>query len=81
MQIGDTLMLESVSAPEGVTLLDDREETVVATLTPPRLQAEAEAELEAETELVGEEGAAEEVEAGEPEEGESAGAGEGAPEG
>jgi large subunit ribosomal protein L25 len=80
MQIGDTLMLVSVNAPEGVTLLDDREETVVATLTPPRLQAEAEAEMEAETELVGEEGAAEEAEAGAPEEGESGG-GEDASEG
>jgi large subunit ribosomal protein L25 len=75
MQIGDTLTLASVSAPEGVTLLDDPEETVVATLTPPRLQAEAEAEMEAETELVGEEGAPEEAaEAGAPEEGEGAAA-------
>ncbi len=81
MQIGDTLMLSSVSAPSGVTLLDDPEETVIATLTPPRLQAEAEAEIEAETELVGEEGApAEEAEAGAAEEGESGGAGEGASE-
>ena len=40
--------------PEGVTLLDDLEETVVATLSPPRLQTEAEEEIEAETELVGE---------------------------
>lgn len=54
MQIGETLMLEAISAPAGVTLLDDLAETVVATLTPPRLQAEPEAELEAETELVGE---------------------------
>jgi large subunit ribosomal protein L25 len=59
MQIGDTLMLSAVRPPEGVTLLDDLEETVIATLTPPRLQAEVEAELEAETELVGEEEAAE----------------------
>ncbi len=81
MQIGDTLTLSSLSPPGGVTLLDDLEETVVATLTPPRLQAEAEAELEAETELVGEEGApAEEAEAGAAEEGESGGAGEGASE-
>ena len=60
MQIGDTLVLAAVGASEGVTLLDDPEETVVATLTPPRLQTEAEAEIEAETELVGEEGAGEE---------------------
>jgi large subunit ribosomal protein L25 len=53
MQIGDTLTLESVSAPGPVTLLDDPE-TVVATLSPPRLQIEEEPEIEEETELVGE---------------------------
>lgn len=52
MQINDTVTLEAVTVPEGVTLLDDLE-TVVATLTPPRLQAELE-EIEAETEVVGE---------------------------
>jgi large subunit ribosomal protein L25 len=58
MQIGDTILLTAIGAPDGVTLLDSMEETVVATLSPPRLQAEAEAEdeIEAETELVGEEG-------------------------
>jgi large subunit ribosomal protein L25 len=59
MQVNDTLFLSAVSAPEGVTILDDPEETVVATLTPPKLQAELEAldeeaALEQETELVGE---------------------------
>jgi large subunit ribosomal protein L25 len=54
MQIGETLTLAAVAAPEGVTLLDDLEETVVATLSPPRLQTEASTEIEAETELVGE---------------------------
>jgi large subunit ribosomal protein L25 len=65
MQIGDTILLTAITAPDGVTLLDSLEETVVATLSPPKLQAEAEAEdeLEAETELVGEE--AEEGEAAE----------------
>ena len=53
MQIGDTLALGAIPAPEGVTLLDD-EEVIVATLSAPRLQAEVEAEIEAETELVGE---------------------------
>jgi large subunit ribosomal protein L25 len=53
MQIGDTLGLDAIVMPEGVTLLDEVEEAVVATLSPPKLQAEAE-ELEAETELVGE---------------------------
>ena len=36
MEINDTVPLSAVTAPEGVTLLDDLEETVVATLTPPR---------------------------------------------
>jgi large subunit ribosomal protein L25 len=56
MQIGDTLALEAVAAPEGVTLLDDPA-TTIATLSAPRLQTEEETEPEAETELVGEEGA------------------------
>ncbi|MFZ0379259.1 MAG: 50S ribosomal protein L25, partial [Solirubrobacteraceae bacterium] len=46
LQIGDTVTLEAVSPPRGVTLTDDPE-TVVATLSPPRLQAEAEEEIEA----------------------------------
>jgi large subunit ribosomal protein L25 len=54
MQIGDQIGLADVTIPDGVTLLDDLEETVVATLSPPRLQAEVEEEIEAETELVGE---------------------------
>ncbi|HXN37413.1 MAG TPA: 50S ribosomal protein L25 [Solirubrobacteraceae bacterium] len=58
MQIGETIVLGALKPPDGVTLLDDPEETVVATLSPPRLQAEAD-EIEAETELVGEEGAGE----------------------
>ncbi len=64
MVIGDTLLLTVVAVPEGVTLLDDLEETVLVTLSPPRLQAEVEEEIEAETELVGE-GEAAEGEAGE----------------
>src|ERR1700689_3257698 len=58
MQIGETIVVGALTPPDGVTLLDDPEETVVATLSPPRLQAEAE-DIEAETELVGEEGAGE----------------------
>jgi len=59
MQINDTLLLSAVTAPDGVTILDDLDETVVATLTPPKLQADLEAldeeaALEQETELVGE---------------------------
>jgi large subunit ribosomal protein L25 len=54
MQINDTLLLSALAVPEGVALLDDLEETVVVTLSPPRLQTEAEEEIESETELVGE---------------------------
>ncbi|HVA19139.1 MAG TPA: 50S ribosomal protein L25 [Solirubrobacteraceae bacterium] len=68
MVIGDTLLLTVVAVPEGVTLLDDLEETVLVTLSPPRLQAEVEEEIEAETELVGE-GEAAEGEAAESSEG------------
>jgi large subunit ribosomal protein L25 len=58
MQIGDTVVLSAVAIPESVTLLDDVEDTVVATLSPPRLQSEVEEEIESETEVVGEAAAA-----------------------
>ena|SRR5580692_5811427 len=58
MQIGETILLAALVTPEGVTLLDDLEETVIATLSPPRLQSETADEIEAETEVVGEDGAA-----------------------
>jgi large subunit ribosomal protein L25 len=58
MQINDTVFLSQVVAPSGVTILDDVEETVVATLSPPRLQAELDAleegAIEEETGVVGE---------------------------
>jgi large subunit ribosomal protein L25 len=58
MQIGDTVTLETITAPDGIDLLDDLE-TVVATLTPPRLQTEGDDEIESETAVVGEGEAAE----------------------
>jgi large subunit ribosomal protein L25 len=60
--IGDTVTLEAVTPPPGVTLLDDPE-TVVATLSPPRLQLEEEPGIEEETELVAEGETTEEAEA------------------
>jgi large subunit ribosomal protein L25 len=57
MQISETILLGSLELPEGVTLLDDLEETVVATLSPPRLQSETADEIESETEVVGEDSA------------------------
>lgn len=70
MQIGDAIGLAVVVIPEGVTLLDDVEEIVVATLSPPKLQVEEEEEVEAETELIGEDG--EPIEGAEEAEGEGA---------
>jgi large subunit ribosomal protein L25 len=67
MEINDTLTLSVLQVPDGVTLLDDLEETVLATLTPPRVEEEP--EIEEETELVGEEGEVPEGE--EPDEGEA----------
>src|ERR1035438_9705487 len=46
MEIGETILLSALTPPEGVTLLDDPEETVVATLSPPRLQTETAQEME-----------------------------------
>jgi large subunit ribosomal protein L25 len=60
MQIGDTLRVADLRAPEGVKLLDDAEETVLATLTLPT--------REVEPEEVPEEEAAEGVEGAEGEE-------------
>src|ERR1019366_8836080 len=57
MEIGDTLILEALAASSTVKLLDDPE-TVIATLTPPRLQVEDTDEIEQETGVVGEGGAA-----------------------
>jgi large subunit ribosomal protein L25 len=74
MQIGDTLTLDALVAPAGVTLLGDPE-TVIATVTPPRLQAETEVEIEEEVELVAE-GAPAEQAAEQSGEGEGEGAGE-----
>jgi len=75
MVIGDTAMFSQLTAPANVKLFGD-EDTVIATLTPPRLQIEEEPEIEEETELVGEEG--EEAPEGEaPAEGEAEGESEG----
>jgi large subunit ribosomal protein L25 len=70
--IGDTVTLEALAPPSGVTIVDDLE-TVLMTLTPPRLQLEEEPEIEEETERVGEdeggEGEGEEAEEGSGEQG------------
>lgn len=53
LDVGDTLTTSAVIPPQGVTLVDDPD-TVVATVTAPRLQLEDENEIEQETEIVGE---------------------------
>jgi large subunit ribosomal protein L25 len=53
LQINETATLSQLTPPDGVTLLDDPEETVLATVTPPTKEPEPE-EIETETELVGE---------------------------
>jgi large subunit ribosomal protein L25 len=53
LEMNATITLDVLSAPQGVTLLDEAE-TVIATITPPTLEP-VEEEIETETELVGEE--------------------------
>ena len=71
LEMGATVTLADVTAPEGVTILDDPEQ-VVASITLPRLEVETPDEVETETEVVGEgEGEAADVEgdAGTPDDG------------
>ncbi|MCW3008949.1 MAG: ribosomal protein [Solirubrobacterales bacterium] len=53
MEMNDTVYLSAVSAPAGVTLVDAPEDTVVATLTPPKLGESDGDGIETETEVVG----------------------------
>jgi len=55
LEMNSTVTLSAVTAPAGVTLLDDPDDTVIATITPPT-QEPVEDEIETETELVGEDG-------------------------
>src|SRR4029079_15091312 len=55
MEMLGTELLSAVSVPDGVTIVDDLEETVIATVHPPRGEEEPE-EIEEETALVGEGG-------------------------
>ncbi|MDX6655280.1 MAG: large subunit ribosomal protein [Solirubrobacteraceae bacterium] len=56
MEMLATEHLSAVTAPPNVTFTDDLEETVIASVTPPRVE-EVDDEIEAETGIVGEEGA------------------------
>jgi large subunit ribosomal protein L25 len=73
LEMNATATLSQLTAPPGVKLLDDPDETVLATLTPPRVEEEP--EIEEETLLVGEDG--EPIEPEEVPEGEEAPEGEG----
>lgn len=53
LEINGTLTLAEVTAPKGVTILDD-DEQVVASITLPRAEIESDDEVETETEVVGE---------------------------
>ena len=68
LEMNATVMLSAVTVPDGVTLLDDPDETVIATITPPTLEP-VDDEIETETELVGEDG--EPIEAAEGDEAEA----------
>jgi large subunit ribosomal protein L25 len=68
MEMLGTELLSAVTAPAGVTFKDDLDETVVASVTPPRVEEEPD-EIEEETGVVGEgeeapEGEAEAAESG-----------------
>lgn len=54
MVVGDTIQLDTITAPEGVTFLYEHlDEVTIATLNPPRI-VEEEPEVEQETEVIGE---------------------------
>lgn len=72
LEAGATLTLGELTAPRGISFVDDPE-TVVASITAPRLRLEDDKEIEQETLLIGEAAAAGE---GEPD-GDAASAGEG----
>jgi large subunit ribosomal protein L25 len=56
LEMNATATLSQLTPPPGVKLLDDPDETVLATVTPPSREPEPE-EIETETEVVGEEAA------------------------
>ena len=81
MSSGDTIQLSAITPPAGVRFTaDDPDEVTVATLTPPRVEAEPEPEVAEVAELVGEEVEAREGEEA-PEGEEAAGGGKASTEG
>jgi large subunit ribosomal protein L25 len=69
MEMNGTLQLSEIDAPKGITLLDDPDATVLASITPPSVSTESDDEIETETGVVGEgagtaEGSADDADAG-----------------
>lgn len=69
LELNETFLLSAATIPDNLTVLDDPDETVIATITPPSKAEEPTEGVEEETELVGEgeeaaEGAADESEDG-----------------
>jgi large subunit ribosomal protein L25 len=54
MEMNATIQLSEIVAPAGITLLDDPDATVLASITPPSVSTESDDEVETETERVGE---------------------------
>jgi large subunit ribosomal protein L25 len=53
MEMNGTLQLSEITAPKGITLLDDPDATVLASITPPSVSTESDGGVETETEVVG----------------------------
>ena len=54
MEMNATIQLSEIEAPKGITLLDDPDATVLASITPPSVSTESGDDVETETERVGE---------------------------
>jgi large subunit ribosomal protein L25 len=54
MEMNATIQLSEIEAPRGITLLDDPDATVLASITPPSVSTESDDNVETETERVGE---------------------------
>jgi large subunit ribosomal protein L25 len=59
MEMNATIQLSEIDAPKGITLLDDPDATVLASITPPSVSTESDDEVETETERVGDSARAE----------------------
>jgi large subunit ribosomal protein L25 len=54
MQMNETATLATLPGPAGITIIDDPETTIIATVTPPSQEESSDDEIETETGLVGE---------------------------